>query len=742
MNRKQPTGNLRTKRVSARRGEVTWSVRVGWWTLALGVLTSWSWAQDAAFSVSSGESRRYAMLLGIEKYDCPELEGVYSINDVEELSQALADGGYQVWRFTEKQEAEHQPTRPKLMARIPELLAKAGPHDTFVLYLSVHGFVGPGGKLYLAPKDCSLNDLDGTGLSAEWLRDQLARCQARFKLLVLDARHAGLDRGPVPARSVAAKDLAALFENTPGLYTLASCSAKEKSWIWTPKRHSLFTYWLIQGLRGYADRDGNGEVTAGELFQFVDFHVPRVAGRVLHREQHPERVIGPRASGEAMVLRVKPRSLRGLLVDMAEQLATMAQMEGLQVLGVPEFTVDAKELELELGRDFGLLGRYCATELTGLLAVHSAGQFQVVAQDALQKNLRERKISVGAVRTRAVRGLAVEGKPVSALALGILRSRVGHRVSLQCQLLDAESLALYGTAGGEAELNEHQWAMTERSVAVEPADYRPEPTRPTVESLITHLDHKKGHPMQDPSFPYRIYLVVHGQPRRGKFQGNTLYVPLREGEVYEVHAELGDQVQQTVMLRLLVDGLSTLPEKVKYPTKGAFVEAAQPMFGSSAPPPHHPLYLPAQRVGLDEASLWALDPGRSRTFAVRGFLANAERGLYRQFQVIDAQRLSPARREFTDQLGIITAAFYEALRSPPTVATAEKPASIRARSPLGTEPGEERTEKYEPYTGIQPGKLLAVIHIRYIDAEAWDTLPVAPVDLQYRSGTVIRSGPR
>src|SRR5205085_6288510 len=101
---------------------------------------------------------------------------------------------------------------------------------------------------------------------------------------------------------------------------------------------------------------------------------------------------------------------------------------------------------------------------------------------------------------------------------------------------------------------------------------------------------------------------------------------------------------------------------------------------------------------------YVLDPAFSRVFAVRGFAqeVGAKAG-YREFRVARAEKSLAARRQFTDQIGLITVAFYH-------------PAG-GARQLLGTEAGEERRGEIGEYEGAQVGNLIAVVHIRYGDAD-------------------------
>jgi hypothetical protein len=410
------------------------------------------------------------------------------------------------------------------------------------------------------------------------------------------------------------------------------------------------------------------------------------------------------APGVPEVTRLKPQSLKQVLSDMAEQLAWAMAERQLAKVGVLEFTNDTKLGEL-LGADFGLLGRYCAEEIERQLMEQGLGKFSVVDRRRLQTAIKANGFGINDLGSAdALRQLSQRAGGMPMIALGTLRNRAGRLISLQCKLVQTEGDEVAGSAGGTAALNESEWAMLGRSVQVSPDDRRPAASTegratPSVQStLISRLDRRSegAHPLVDSGFPYRVKIMVKDpagrvKERKGVFRGNDMFVPLRQGEVYEVYVE--NLSGQIVLLRLLVDGLNTLPERER--TKAMIVE----------PVPAKRELVVGMRVNLDEARHWVLDPKQSTVMAVRGFF-KATRGAgpnYNEFRVVDAQQSLAARQKFTDQIGLITAAFY-----------APKGGS-RA---VGTDLGQERTEKIEEKAGTECGNLLAVVNIRYVEPEA------------------------
>ena len=128
------------------------------------------------------------------------------------------------------------------------------------------------------------------------------------------------------------------------------------------------------------------------------------------------------------------------------------------------------------------------------------------------------------------------------------------------------------------------------------------------------------------------------------------------------------------------------------------------------------------------------DSGANKVWAVRGFVTETgATGKLRQFTVVDAQQSLAARQKFTDQIGLITAAFY----SPKSGSRG-----------VGTGLGKEGDENVAEAQKMLPGDLLGVVHIRYSDGWAPQaellsvefsrmrtTIPVAPARAVARIAT-------
>ncbi len=436
---------------------------------------------ESARAQENATPRQWAVLIGIEKYQkVKRLQ--YTNNDVQILSETLeVRGGFErncVTKMIDNASKPFlQPTRTNLLVQVPKLLSQAGKVDRVILYFSGHGIRDAAGKLYLVPIDGDPTDPAATMIPLEWLKDQLEHCNAAFKLLILDACHAGSDKGDDRPRQIPLDDIDRLFKDVPGVITLASSTASETSQIWPEKRQSLYSYWLNQGLKGHADLDADGIVDIDELYKYLHIHVTRTAKVVFKQEQNPVRIIRTGVGGTPMVVKLVPQTLKRLLADMAEQLAQAAQEQKLSRIGVlPEFISQTSGGDF-LGADFGLLGKDCARLLESHLNALGQGDLEVVDGRSLQTAIANQKYAVEDSGSAARRkGLADEVNGMAALTEGTFRGRSGRVLSVLCKLVKTESGTLAASVGGTAFLTPQEWAMLGKSV-IFTADLQRPPAR-------------------------------------------------------------------------------------------------------------------------------------------------------------------------------------------------------------------------------------------------------------------------
>ena len=188
------------------------------------------------------------------------------------------------------------------------LSRRVRPTSDLYVYFSGHGAPDIKSRTpYLLPTDADAAYPKETGYALNVLYQQLARLNARSVTVFLDACFTGATRTSgtlfVGARPIviSVEHPALLKDN---FAVIAASGSDQIASDYPTKRHGLFTYFTLMGLRGAADADSDRTITVGELEQYLARTVPTSAAS-LDREQTP--VVTARAKDRPIVrLRGEP----------------------------------------------------------------------------------------------------------------------------------------------------------------------------------------------------------------------------------------------------------------------------------------------------------------------------------------------------------------------------------------------------------------------------------------------------
>jgi hypothetical protein len=157
------------------------------------------------------------------------------------------------------------------------------------IYFVGHGAPTDDGKTYLMPYDGDPNYLSLSGYSLDAFFQDLGMLPAKQVIVMMDACFSGLDREThqllTEARSIGIRTKEASSPERVSLFSAAG--SNQSSISWPEKSHGLFTYFLLKGLQGGADKNLDKKITVAELGNYVKERVNKQAG-FLDREQTPQ----------------------------------------------------------------------------------------------------------------------------------------------------------------------------------------------------------------------------------------------------------------------------------------------------------------------------------------------------------------------------------------------------------------------------------------------------------------------
>lgn len=176
-----------------------------------------------------------------------------------------------------------------------DLRRKAGQQDTVIIYYAGHGAPETdatsqdedGLEKYIVPYDGDPADLYTTALPMREVETIFQRLSAERVIFISDACYSGATGGrtflTASRRAVVSDAFLARLSKARGRVVLTASRASEVSEEREDLGHGVFTYYLLEGLRGKADLDSDGVITVDEIYAYVSRKVPEATGQ----NQHP-----------------------------------------------------------------------------------------------------------------------------------------------------------------------------------------------------------------------------------------------------------------------------------------------------------------------------------------------------------------------------------------------------------------------------------------------------------------------
>lgn len=254
-------------------------------------------------TISLGSGKKIALLIGVNDYSDPGIPDLhFAQNDVEQLGLVLEAQGFKTMRLTTSSgpNSLSYPSRDNVKMALAGLSVQISADDTILFFFSGHGFSDASKKAYFATADTKLSDLGGSAMAVSDVMDLCKNIKAGSKLFLFDAcrnivandskyltgvpfEERGVKGAPAANNTMSSDFEHALksLSEVPGAAVLASCKYGEESYELIELSHGIFTYFLIEGMKGAA-ANADKTITAESLSQFVKSQVPKKK-----KEQNP-----------------------------------------------------------------------------------------------------------------------------------------------------------------------------------------------------------------------------------------------------------------------------------------------------------------------------------------------------------------------------------------------------------------------------------------------------------------------
>lgn len=237
--------------------------------------------------VSEQFGKSWAVVIGIDDYEkAPRLK--YATADAKAMTGVLQQQGFQVAALYNQ-----QATKAAIERELGDkLIDRVGENDRVVIFYAGHGETktARGGKTmgYLLPVQGQQDALSETGISMGRIKELADALPSKQVLFLVDVCYGGIAgqqfRSTLPPMTVAYLKMITRERGRQ----LISAGGPDQQAMESPEwGHSVFTYYLLEGLKGLADLNDDGIIPASELYSYLDSRV-FAAAQMKGHTQRPE----------------------------------------------------------------------------------------------------------------------------------------------------------------------------------------------------------------------------------------------------------------------------------------------------------------------------------------------------------------------------------------------------------------------------------------------------------------------
>jgi AAA+ ATPase superfamily predicted ATPase len=206
-------------------------------------------------------TKKYALVVGVSDYSDTKLDQVVaSAQDATAVGNLLKESGdFEVVTVLINS------TISQIREELEKFADEKKRDDLLLFYFSGHSIRDDFGRLYLAAKDTRYNHLLSTALSAQFIQAIFEATRSKINVVILDTSYSGafaIDFGQ--------KDSA----------VLTSCASEQYSYLTNDKKHSIFTKYLIEGIKSYkADTNQDGFISISEVYEYTSLQLAKEGGK-------------------------------------------------------------------------------------------------------------------------------------------------------------------------------------------------------------------------------------------------------------------------------------------------------------------------------------------------------------------------------------------------------------------------------------------------------------------------------
>jgi WD40 repeat protein len=236
------------------------------------------------------ESVLHLIAVGINEYQNSELNLDFAKLDAEGILSHFRSSSPNIFKAIRYHTVfDHQATKEGILRTLRSIEMTAA--DEVILFLGGHGETD-GTSWYFIPYELAYpekpEELRDKGLSSRELQEEIVRMGATKILVLLDSCKSGAALSAFSTRGVEDRKALAQLVRASGAHVVAASTKDQEASEAKQLGHGIFTYTLLQGMRGGADGSPkDGVIMVRELLSYVESQLPTVSQKYKAKAQYP-----------------------------------------------------------------------------------------------------------------------------------------------------------------------------------------------------------------------------------------------------------------------------------------------------------------------------------------------------------------------------------------------------------------------------------------------------------------------
>ena len=239
----------------------------------------------------------YLITIGINQYKNPKYNLNYAQADADAVEKSIKGSSASLFKEVVSYSIRNDKAiKSNILKTFEEVRKRSLEQDVLFVYYAGHGVMSEGSQkareFFIIPFDVTQlygkdDVLFEKAISAEEIKGYAQNINAQKQVFVLDACQSAGALESVAARGAMEEKAIAQMARSTGTFWITASGSNQFATEFEKLGHGVFTYALLEGVKGQADANGDRKLTVRELSTYIENKVPELSEQFKGLSQFP-----------------------------------------------------------------------------------------------------------------------------------------------------------------------------------------------------------------------------------------------------------------------------------------------------------------------------------------------------------------------------------------------------------------------------------------------------------------------